>query len=237
MANDPIVKRLLGTKSKIIFEADEDNDGVQDEEGTEYDDSQAPNVSPEEAEEINPDPDEEGSESDEPSPDGGDAPSHSMPSSSSPSNPSMDEPESEEEPVVREPVEDENPNPLDNTYAVQFEIGDQVTLAYSNGTKENGLTGSIEGYDKEGFYRVKWSDGSTTNGFTDIALSGLATRVKESVCICGGKKFVTEGKSLICDDCGRRVGASARRKSEKIRGEHIPVSTSMEEAILSAFKR
>lgn len=142
-------------------------------------------------------------------------------------------------------------NPLDNAYAVKHNIGDEVLLAYSNGTKSK-LKGEIDGYDKEGFYRVKWSNGMTTNGITDLALSDLITTKHESEkCVCGSTKFVNEDKYLVCDKCGRRIREStdpltladkSRPKGKKlIRSEAHPTSTLLKppisESIRKAFKR
>lgn len=141
-------------------------------------------------------------------------------------------------------------NPLDNAYAVKHTIGDEVLLAYSNGTKSK-LKGEIDGYDKEGFYRIRWSNGLTTNGITDLALSDLVSPKNESACVCGGNKFVNEGKYLVCDKCGRRIKEStnpltladkSRPKDKKlIRSEAHPISTllkpNISESIRKAFKR
>ncbi len=142
-------------------------------------------------------------------------------------------------------------NPLDNAYAVKHTIGDEVLLAYSNGTNSK-LKGEIDGYDKEGFYRVKWSNGLTTNGITDLALSDLITTKHESEkCVCGSTKFVNEGKYLVCDKCGRSIRESndpltladkSRPKGKNlIRSEAHPTSTVLRppisESIRKAFKR
>lgn len=142
-------------------------------------------------------------------------------------------------------------NPLDNAYAVKHTIGDEVLLAYSNGTNSK-LKGEIDGYDKEGFYRVKWSNGLTTNGITDLALSDLITTKHESEkCVCGSTKFVNEGEYLVCDKCGRSIRESndpltladkSRPKGKKlIRSEAHPTSTVLRppisESIRKAFKR
>lgn len=247
MENDPIIKRLLGTKKpKMIFEAGEDEEEnfeapFTEEGGDEADDSQAPNITPEEADEENlgdedSSPGEEDSESSSHSPN----PTTSGGSSAPSRGHGAGEGEKTKPPVPREPVEGENPNPLDNTYAVQFTIGDPVSVSYSDGSKSK-VTGTIEGYDKEGFYRVKWSDGTTTNGLTDIALAGLTTRVKESVCICGSKNFVTEGNHVICDECGRKIREARADDRKKIRSEQHPISTkdrpSIDDVILDALKR
>lgn len=246
MENDPIIKRLLGTnKPKMIFEAGEDEEEdfeapFSEEGGDESDDSQAPNITPEEADERDFSEEEE-SQGEEDIGSGSSSPNLSTSGgSSAPSSGSSGSEDETKPQVPREPVEEENPNPLDNTYAVQFTIGDPVSVSYSDGSKSN-VTGTIEGYDKEGFYRVKWSDGTITNGLTDIALAGLTTRVKESVCICGSKNFVTEGNHVICDECGRKIREARASDRKKIRSEQHPISTkdrpSIDNVILDALKR
>lgn len=121
-----------------------------------------------------------------------------------------EEPNLEEEPSVPEEPKPEKSNdehiydnPLDNEYAVHFTLGDEINLV-ANGTKNSDIkTGVIEGYDAEGFYKVKWSDESTTNGLTDIALEGLVKTMKENRCVCGCQEFVEEDGHIICDKCGR----------------------------------
>lgn len=141
-------------------------------------------------------------------------------------------------------------NPLDNNYAVKHNIGEEVILAYSNGTKSK-LKGEIDGYDKEGFYRIRWSNGLTTNGITDLALANIVQSTDENTCVCGSDHFVTEGKYVVCDNCGRRIRESvdpltladkSRPKKKKlIRSEAHPVSTivkpDISEAIKSALKK
>lgn len=97
----------------------------------------------------------------------------------------------------------ETENPLDNPYAVNYSIGTKVALSYANGTKSK-LTGTIEGYDREGFYRIKWANGKVTRGITDISLADLVDEeISESKCVCGSTKFVNESNKLVCDECGR----------------------------------
>lgn len=110
------------------------------------------------------------------------------------------------------PAEEENPNPLDNPYAVNYTIGDTVSLSFADGTKTK-VSGTIEGYDKEGFYRVKWDSGKTTNGITDLALADLVVDMEEK-CVCGSEEFVTEGKNLVCDKCGRIIKESIIAESK-----------------------
>lgn len=154
-----------------------------------------------------------------------------------------------EEESVGEEDSNEYINPLDNAYAVKHTIGDEVLLAYSNGTNSK-LKGEIDGYDKEGFYRIRWSNGLTTNGITDLALSDIISRKHENVCVCGSDEFVNEGKYIVCDNCGRRIREStdpltladkSRPKGKKlIRSEAHTTSTaikpSIDESIRKAFK-
>lgn len=154
-----------------------------------------------------------------------------------------------EEESVGEEDSNEYINPLDNAYAVKHTIGDEVLLAYSNGTNSK-LKGEIDGYDKEGFYRIRWSNGLTTNGITDLALSDIISRKHENVCVCGSDEFVNEGKYIVCDNCGRRIRESndpltladkSRPKGKKlVRSEAHPTSTaikpSIDESIRKAFK-
>lgn len=99
-------------------------------------------------------------------------------------------------------------NPLKNPYATHFTMGDNVTLTYTDGTNAN-LKGVVDGFDPEGFYKIKWDDGKITNGITDIALADLIEKqvlpVKEGKCICGSTHFLKEGKYIICDNCGRQL--------------------------------
>lgn len=167
-----------------------------------------------------------------------------------PETPVEDEPEETED--TSDEAEDDvekSVNPLDNPYAVNHQIGDKVAISYLNGTKSD-LHGTIEGYDKEGFYRIKWAGGLTTNGITDVALASMVDKKNE--CVCGSTKFVNEGKSIVCDKCGRIITETvdpltkadkARPKGKKlIRSEAHPMSTSLSEktvqdTIRSAFKR
>lgn len=140
-------------------------------------------------------------------------------------------------------------NPLDNIYAVQHTIGDEVLISYANGTNSK-LKGVIDGYDKVGFYRIRWANGLTTNGITDLALSDLVSKTYENKCVCGSSKFVNEGKYTVCDKCGRRIREAtdpltladkSRPKNKKlIRSEANPVSTVLKppvsESIRKAFK-
>lgn len=100
-----------------------------------------------------------------------------------------------------------NVNPLDNIYAVNFKLGDEIQIVFTDGTS-TGIEGSIDGYDTEGFYRIRLRDGFTISGLTDIALSSLIQHANENKCLCGCSNFVTEGKYVICDDCGRKIRES-----------------------------
>lgn len=141
--------------------------------------------------------------------------------------------------------EEKHSNPLDNMYAVNYELGQEVVLTYSTGKKTK-LHGVIDGYDTEGFYRIKWDNGNTTNGLTDLALSDFVNGVEENSCVCGGKKFVNEGTRLVCDVCGRyiREGSDALSLADKsrpadkklIRSEAHPLRTTIQDSIRSAMR-
>lgn len=167
-------------------------------------------------------------------------------------NISNEDPENEEEPEETSKESDhdnkkEYINPLDNPYAVKHGLGDHVVLSYINGKSKNALEGTVEGYDPEGFYKVKWSDGSTTNGITDIAIADMIKKTNEDKCICGCKDLVTEGKYIICDDCGRVIRESAsllqdldksRPKGKRmIRSEMHPISTAVKPSIAESIKK
>lgn len=145
---------------------------------------------------------------------------------------------SEEEETPPEKNTEKHPNPLENDYAINFKIGDEVSLAYANGTSTT-LNFVIDGYDKNGFYRVMWEDGSTSEGFTDAALSALSD-YKESKCICGSQTFVKEGKSLVCDKCGRLRESEGKKKSRiysKPNNVNTGNSPDIAESIKRAFKK
>lgn len=153
-----------------------------------------------------------------------------------------EESEEEESSEEKDSSEEEryNVNPLDNPYAVRYTIGDEIVVSYSNGTRTK-LGGVVDGYDKEGFYRIRWNNGLTTNGITDLALLDAVKHVEESVCICGSKDFITENSDIVCDKCGRSIRGSkdveestdvltiadkSRPKGKKlIRSEAHPIST------------
>ena len=168
----------------------------------------------------------------------------------SPDNiPTEDEENPEEFSPDNIPTEDEETpggeyiNPLDNSYAVKYGIGQEVVLNYANGTKSK-LYGTIDGYDTEGFYRVLWSNGKTTNGFTDIALSDLVDTIEDNKCVCGETNFVTEGNKLVCDNCGRSMNEredhlskldKSRPKDKKlVRSEATPVSTTLKPPVVES---
>lgn len=125
---------------------------------------------------------------------------------SSHSSPSAEEeaPEETPEPMKPAPPVAKSSNPLDNNFAVNFNIGDKVTFVYANGTSTE-MNATIEGYDKEGFYRVKWDNGSVSNGITDTALRAVTQSQDESTCVCGSTDFVVENESVVCDRCGRKI--------------------------------
>ena len=139
-------------------------------------------------------------------------------------------------------IDHKNPNPLDNIYAVNHKIGDEVTIAYTSGTNSE-LKGYIEGYDKDGFYRVKWEDGRITNGITDIAISDI---IGDNKCVCGSTDFIQEGTTIICDVCGRRIRENedpltkldkSRPKGKRmIRSEAHPMSTSVKPSISETIR-
>lgn len=140
-----------------------------------------------------------------------------------------------DEKPVNSDEEEHNKNPLDNPYAVNYQLGDQVTIGYSNGTHME-MTGIIEGYDKEGFYRIKWDNGHLSNGFTDIALAEFMQEQNENTCICGSNKRIIEGTNIVCDRCGRILGDATNKKIQSIKK---PVSTSrpsIEESIRNSMK-
>lgn len=143
----------------------------------------------------------------------------------------------------------DNVNPLDNQYAVKFALGEKVAIAYANGTATD-AEAVIEGYDKEGFYRIKLPDGMVINGLTDISLTSLVKGTNESKCICGSHHFVNEGKSVVCDTCGRVIKENSQLtilSKEKSKEKNIirpvlhPVSTAnkpnISENIRKAFSR
>lgn len=139
------------------------------------------------------------------------------------------------------PEDNEHKNPLDNNYAVNFRLGQEVLLAYDDGTKSE-LGGTIEGYDAEGFYRIRWKNGKITEGFTDISIRDLVDNVGESLkCVCGNSEFINESNQIVCDCCGRVLKESSnpleladkkRPKGKKlIRSEAHPISTAIKPEI------
>lgn len=245
---NPIVKRLLNNKSKLefldesinpLYEADEDEEDedtrADDEykalnaEDEEQDDSQAP---------------VQGNPDDFPT-------TKSTPKSFTPPEDTEDTEEPQVEDSPKEESEEdaqEYENPLDNQYAVKFTLGSDVSLRFEGAKNKDVREGVVDGYDAEGFYRVKWSDGTTTNGLTDIALDELVyKKAKVEECVCGSSKFVNEGKSLICDKCGRKINESkedplmladkSRPKGKRmIRSEAHPVSTAVKPSIAEAIR-
>lgn len=149
-------------------------------------------------------------------------------------NPDVDETTMDNMELNEKPHE----NPLDNSYALNYTLGQEVSLQYCNASSNHdSTTGFIDGYDSEGFYKVKWKDGSTTSGLTDIALAELvkvnSPVVSESnnnlSCICGSHNIIREGDSYICDDCGREV--SNTKTNKRIVSRPANVSTSVSESI------
>lgn len=180
-----------------------------------------------------------------------------LPSSGGSSNPSVSVPDDmpeEDMPPEDDGLDIENDrdkdhvNPLDNQYAVKFGLGERVALAYSDGTATD-AEAVIEGYDGEGFYRIKLAGGMTINGLTDIALTSLVKGTNESVCVCGHTHFVYESSKTICDRCGRPLRENSnltvlsqdKKKKNIIRSEQHPVSTAnkpnISENIKKAFSR
>lgn len=132
-----------------------------------------------------------------------------------------------------------NPNPLDNLHAINYKIGDKVSISYTNGTPSN-ITGIVQGYDKEGFYRIVWEDGSTTNGITDYALLLSDNQELDNKCVCGSQDFVTEGTHLVCDKCGRRIRENLIKtdnKKSKIYSKATPVNTSINSSLRDPIKK
>lgn len=147
--------------------------------------------------------------------------------------PEEDTTEEEEAPAEEEEVEEkpENTNPLDNHYAVNYKIGDRVVFVHTSGAKSE-ITGVVEGYDKEGFYRIKCDDGTLFNGVTDILLSEKVSEDRRTRCVCGSTDFVQENGYMICDRCGRYIDEVAPvseskniKKRSFIRAEAHPMST------------
>ena len=246
--HDPIVSRLFSQKRKALFEAknsevkyfqypineaDEDEDDLEDEDLDIDDTSQ-------EDESID---DEEYSDyEDEDTP----GPEENIPLSRSSRGSSREvdgdhseediPPEDEEEPVEEEEPEQTHPNPLENDYAIRFQIGDDVVVSYAKGSQSE-MKAMIDGYDKDGFYRIRWADGMTSNGFTDAALAQPASRATENVCVCGGSKFIREGKDIICDHCGRVKNRSISKIYKKPHDITTAVKPDISEAIRRAFRQ
>lgn len=153
--------------------------------------------------------------------------------------------EPEDEDALGKDTEKANVNPLDNDYAVNYKMGDEVVLSYSDGTNSK-LKGTVDGYDAEGFYRIKWASGLTTSGITDIALNDLVSH-NTNECICGSSHFVNEGNYVVCDTCGRRIRENidqltkldkSRPKGKRmIRSEAHPISTAVKPSIGESIRR
>lgn len=56
-----------------------------------------------------------------------------------------------------------------NKYCIQFKIGDEVRFSHGGGQYSDEVA-TISGYDKDGFYKVTWEDGSTSEGLSDTQL-------------------------------------------------------------------
>ena len=56
-----------------------------------------------------------------------------------------------------------------NKYCIQFKIGDEVRFNHGGGQYSDEVA-TISGYDKDGFYKVTWEDGSTSEGLSDTQL-------------------------------------------------------------------
>ena len=272
--SNPIVRRLMMNHKPLEFldesklyeanEDEEDTEGADEEylalnDGDEEDDSHSTEISPselgdDESEEPNPESEESGDGGDEEDQPPQVSATHSSPSHTSVPNSSTDGDiegdgieDSPENPPEKGKESDTYINPLDNPYAVKFTLGDEIVMAYANGSKSE-MKGVVDGYDPEGFYRIKWADGLTTNGITDIALADLVKAPKrESVrCECGSRNFVLEDKKVVCDRCGRlREGANLLQLADKsrtkgkrmIRSEAHPVSTAVKPSIAESIKK
>lgn len=257
--NNPIVSNLFRNRPKLEFlnennkslrEAGEDSEeatgaddeyaALNDEEDEEHDDSQAP-------EQGNPEDEEPKDDSalDDKIPSSSHSPLPSHASEDVPEEPEIEE-VPEEKPDRKEQAPEGYDNPLDNPYAVKFTLGDDILLSHTGATIEP-RKGVVDGYDTEGFYRVKWSDGSTTNGLTDIALAELVeVPQRESKCPCGCKEFVEENHNLLCDRCGRILESSdplmladkSRPKGKRmIRSEAHPISTAVKPSIAENIRK
>lgn len=67
-----------------------------------------------------------------------------------------------------------------NEYSVKYNVGDVVKFIHA-GNKESDETATITGYDNEGFYKVKWSDGEESEGLHDKNLKLVSkSDLKES---------------------------------------------------------
>ena len=152
----------------------------------------------------------------------------------------------EERELELDEEEKDTKNPLDNPYAVLYEIGQKVSLVYTDGSSTS-VDAVIEGYDKEGFYRIRLDSGLTISGLTDICLSEYIQLNNQSACICGCRTFVEEDGIRVCDRCGRPLkedlellktldNMGIKNKKSVIRAEQHPVSTSTKPDIQESLK-
>lgn len=216
--NDPIVMKLMSQKRNSLFESA----GIKDK--IKY----ALEEAEEDEEELDSPAGEEDSKKEE-------KPSRKIsPERQKREGPSQGEgPEEKEEPKEEKPEKKKYSNPLQNDYATHYKIGDAVAIVYTDGTATE-MKGTVDGYDPDGFYRIRLGDGSTLNGITDKSLSIMNTN--EGTCVCGSKDFVTEGKSLVCDNCGRIIKESCDNRS-KICPKPSNVTTKVKPSIEESIKR
>lgn len=235
--NDEIVRRLLSNKkSNILFESNSDSKKYKDLLEAPEDEEDVDDEDAESEEDLDPGmPDEEDSDFQDSEIDNPLLKKHNPKFTPPSDDEEVDSEEADSNPQPKPKPEAENSNnPLDNPYAVGYTMGDSVVLSYNDGTNSE-MEGTIEGYDKEGFYRVKWNNGLLTNGMTDAAIASLIDHQDENKCICGSDHIVAEGKSLVCDKCGRVIKESIdlpdadKTRKKKIRSEVHPMSTSIPE--------
>lgn len=58
---------------------------------------------------------------------------------------------------------------IGNKYCTKFKIGQEVRFNHGGGQYSDEVA-TISGYDKDGFYKVTWEDGSTSEGLSDAQL-------------------------------------------------------------------
>jgi len=136
----------------------------------------------------------------------------------------IDSDEKDDKPILPKPDEkdDLGKNPLDNVYAVNYTIGDPVVLVYTDNRKSK-LTAVIDGYDKQGFYILKWGNNKRTPGVTDTMISSIVQNQESTMeCICGSKNIIKENNNLVCDDCGRLIDDKRKSPMKSVLG---PVNT------------